>query len=141
LLLVEELTGVLIHPFEGELTWEGHKTVVHELHEDLDGHAPDAIVTVCGGGGLLQGILLGLEDVGWEKKVPVVVAETAGAESLATSLKSGKLVTLPGISSIAKSLGATTVSKGMFENCTVRVYRQDFAIEDAIGSHACLLEA
>jgi hypothetical protein len=25
--------------------------------------------------------------------------------------------------------------------CTVRVFRQDFALEDAIGSHACSLEA
>ena len=42
---------------------------------------PDCFVTVCGGGGLLMGILMGLKDVGWDD-VPVVVAETVGADSL-----------------------------------------------------------
>jgi len=71
---------------------------------------PDAIVTVCGGGGLAMGILQGLEDVGWES-VRVLVAETAGAESLNASLRAGRLVTLPKISSVARSLGALTVSE------------------------------
>jgi len=56
--LCEEQNGVLIHPFEGEDTWDGHATLVHELFEQLDG-PPSAVVTVCGGGGLLMGILRG----------------------------------------------------------------------------------
>jgi threonine dehydratase len=77
---------------------------------------PDAIVTVCGGGGLAMGILQGLEDVGWES-VRVLVAETAGAESLNASLRAGRLVTLPKISSVARSLGALTVSERFFNKC------------------------
>jgi L-serine/L-threonine ammonia-lyase len=77
---------------------------------------PDAIVTVCGGGGLLLGILQGLEDVGWEG-TPVLVAETAGADSLNQSLAAGELVTLPAITSVAKSLGARRISETAFNKC------------------------
>jgi cysteine synthase len=58
-------------------TWNGHATLVDEIAEDM-ASAPDAVVTVCGGGGLLMGILRGLDRNGWED-VPVVVAETTGA--------------------------------------------------------------
>jgi threonine dehydratase len=63
-----------------------------------------------------MGILQGLEDVGWES-VRVLVAETAGAESLNASLRAGRLVTLPKISSVARSLGALTVSERFFNKC------------------------
>jgi hypothetical protein len=42
------------------------------------------------------------------------------------------------------SSGATTVTQWVGEQeklCTVRVFRQKFTLEDAIGSHACSLEA
>ncbi|TKA77604.1 hypothetical protein B0A55_03122 [Friedmanniomyces simplex] len=41
--------------------------------------------------------------------------ETKGADSLAQSLEQGELVTLPGITSLATSLGATRVSERTFE--------------------------
>lgn len=41
--------------------------MVHEIEEDLPrGLRPDAIICAVGGGGLLGGIALGAEDVGWE---------------------------------------------------------------------------
>lgn len=63
-----------------------------------------------------MGILQGLEEVGWES-VPVCVAETVGADSLHQSLVRDELVTLPAITSIAKSLGARTMSRTIFEKC------------------------
>lgn len=136
--LAEELDGELIHPFEKESTWAGHATVIHEVANELKA-PPDAIVTVCGGGGLLMGILLGLKDVGWET-TPVVVAETAGADSLAVSLSSGKLETLPGITSIAKSLGATRVSEPVFDEC-MRLgpdLVKSWVTTDAAATKACV---
>ena len=47
----------------------------------------------------------------------MVVAETQGANALAASLEAGELVTLDGITSIAKSLGAATVSETVFNRC------------------------
>ena len=49
-----------------------------------------------GGGGLMCGVLQGMHDVGW-KDVPLVAMETKGANSLASSLDAGEVVTLSGI--------------------------------------------
>jgi len=138
LTLAETLNGELIHPFEKESTWKGHASVVHEIADVLEAK-PDAIVTVCGGGGLLMGILMGLDDVGWSE-VPVVVAETDGADSMAQSLQAGELVTLPGIASIAKSLGATRVSEAVFNECQIRGpdLVRPWVTDDAAATRACL---
>lgn len=49
-------------------------------------------------------------------RVPRVLAmETVGADSLSASVRAGELVTLPGITSIATSLGARRVSEKTWE--------------------------
>ena len=146
--LVEDLggAGALVHPFDHPDLWEGHATLVHEVREQLEaqtGHAraPAAVVTVVGGGGLLRGILQGLDDVAdvWGNSVPVIACETRGAASMASSLEAGHLVTLPGIDSVAKSLGAATVSKEIFEHCVAlgpdRV--QPWVTSDEAAVRAC----
>ncbi|OLP84170.1 L-serine dehydratase/L-threonine deaminase [Symbiodinium microadriaticum] len=50
-----------------ESTWRGHASIVQELQSQLSA-PPDAIVTCVGGGGLLMGILRGLEAAGWVAK-------------------------------------------------------------------------
>lgn len=57
---------------------------------------PDVIVASVGGGGLLNGIIEGLWNVGWND-VPVVAMETEGADCFNAAIKAGKLVTLPDI--------------------------------------------
>lgn len=118
-----ETNGCLVHPFDQSDTWDGHATLVRECQEQFRADlgkgpefAPSAFVTCVGGGGLLMGILRGLDEVGWASS-PVVACETEGADSMAQALVSGKLVTLPGIASIAKSLGATRVSEEIFNHC------------------------
>jgi L-serine/L-threonine ammonia-lyase len=78
------------------------------------GLVPDAIVVSVGGGGLLCGVLEGIESVGWSD-LRVVACETRGANCLARSLESGSLVTLDAIDSIAKSLGALTPAVAALE--------------------------
>ena len=56
--------------------------------------------------------------MGWHQ-VPVVLAETVGADCFNAALKAGQLVTLHSISSVAKSLGALTVSEKLFELATL----------------------
>lgn len=57
---------------------------------------PDAIVLAVGGGGLLAGVVAGLQQVGW-LDVPIIATETWGAHSFHAALKAGHLVTLPDI--------------------------------------------
>jgi len=113
--VVEERQGAYVHPFDQESTWRGHATVVEEISRQLPS-APDAIVTCVGGGGLLMGILEGVKAAAWSS-TRVVACETTGANCLAESLAAQKLVTLPAIQSIAKSLGALRPSEAVFERC------------------------
>jgi L-serine/L-threonine ammonia-lyase len=55
------------------------------------------------------GVLEGLHRCGWGD-VRVIAAETQGADSLHRAMLAGELVTLPAITSIAKSLGARRVA-------------------------------
>jgi len=109
--------GVLIHPFDDPILWEGHATLVHEVSESLGGRAPGAIVASVGGGGLLLGVLRGLQDVGWEREVTAVACETEGANALALSVEAGHQVHLHEITSIAKSLGSPYPSAALLERC------------------------
>lgn len=143
--LNDDVGGKLVHPYEDVDTWTGHATVVHEIKSDLAAMGvetpPAAIVTCVGGGGLLAGILQGLAEVGWGETCPVVAAETIGADSLATSVDAGELRTLPGIDSVAKSLGAASPSPHVLAmalerkgNGLVRTWR----VEDAAAIDACM---
>lgn len=110
--------GLYVPPFDHEDVWRGHETLVEELVEQMaEEGRPDALVCSVGGGGLFSGCMQGIEKAGWggEKGTRVVALETKGAESLNLSLREGKLVTLPGITSVAKSLGAVRVAARAFE--------------------------
>lgn len=110
-----EEDGVYVPPFDDSSIWEGVSTMVEEIQRQLPGGgSPDAIVLSVGGGGLLSGVMLGLDKVGWNH-VSVLAMETKGADSLNFSLEAGQLTTLPAITSIAKSLGATRVATRAFE--------------------------
>lgn len=110
--LAMESNHFYISPFDHPLIWKGHASLVHEIKES--GVKPDAIVVAVGGGGLLCGVIQGLQEVGWID-VPVFTSETEGAASFAISVKEGKLVTLDAIKTVATSLGAKTVTKQALE--------------------------
>lgn len=74
---------------------QGHASLVQELKDSLEAK-PDAIVLAVGGGGLLAGVVAGLQQVGWPD-VPIIAAETWGAHSFHAALEAGHLVTLPDI--------------------------------------------
>jgi L-serine/L-threonine ammonia-lyase len=110
--------GAYVHPFDHPVTWEGHASLIGEIEEqmrELGEGMPDVVVNSVGGGGLFNGICQGIEGRhGWEE-TQVLAMETLGADSLAQALEKGELVTLPGITSAATSLGATRVSERTFE--------------------------
>jgi len=95
-------------PYDNPLLWTGHSTLIDEIVEEIS-HIGAVIVSV-GGGGLICGVLEGLERHGKESKV--VACETEGASSFCQSwLKGGEKVRLDTISSIATSLGALEVTE------------------------------
>ena len=109
----EASSASLVHPFDHPEIWEGHSSMITELYDEL-AEPPSAVVLSVGGGGLLCGVLLGLRKVGWEQ-VPVIACETVGADCFYQAMESDELVTLPTITSIAKSLGALTALKNLLE--------------------------
>lgn len=104
--LADAQGAVYVHPFDDPLLWDGHATLIDEVVRA--GARFDAVVTSVGGGGLLAGIVEGLQRNGLAH-VPVIAVETEGAASYAAALAAGEPVTLPAITSIATSLGARRV--------------------------------
>ena len=114
-ILANDKDGVYVPPFDHPDIWQGASSMVEEIASQMSGAKPDAVVCSVGGGGLFNGVVQGLDKQRWGD-VPVIAVETEGADSLHASLKAEKLVTLPGISSIATSLGATRVAEKAFEH-------------------------
>ena len=102
-----ESDSAYIHPFDDPLLWTGHATLIDEVVRD--GATPDAVVLSVGGGGLLCGVVEGLRRNGLAD-VPVLAVETAGADSLAASVRAGRHAALEAIRSVATSLGAKKVA-------------------------------
>ena len=101
-----------IHPFDDELLWSGHSTIIDEVK--ATDFKPDLIILSVGGAGLFAGVIKGLLNNKWED-TPIMAVETFGAASLNNSLKKGETVELDKISSLATSLGAKKVSEGAFK--------------------------
>ena len=121
----KESGSAYIPPFDLPDIWQGNSSIIEEI--DLEISRPDAVVLSVGGGGLLGGILIGMEKFGWAK-TKVFTAETTGAASFAQSVAAGNIVSLHKIDTVAHSLGAKTVSRWVFE------YSQNFDITPLVVS-------
>lgn len=127
-----------VPPFDHPDLWAGHASLVEEIAAQLPAGAPPPRAIVCsvGGGGLLCGVLEGLERVGWAQHTHTVAVETEGADCLRAALNKGAPVTLPAITSVAKSLGALTVCTRAWELATARPVAS-VVIPDAAAVRAC----
>lgn len=110
--LARERGGAYLHAFDDPDIRDGHATLIDECV--ADGVEFDAVVCSVGGGGLLAGIVQGLQRNG-RREVPVIAVETEGAASYAAALTAGEPVSLPAITSIATSLGARRVCRRAVE--------------------------
>lgn len=97
---------VFVHPFDDPLVMAGQGTVGLEIMDDLP-DATDVIVSI-GGGGLAGGVAMAVKGV--NPSVRLWGVETVGADAMSQALAAGQPVTLPAITSIAKTLGAPSVS-------------------------------
>jgi L-serine/L-threonine ammonia-lyase len=138
-------TAEYVSPYDNPLLWTGHSTLVDETmeqllllqqHQETDyGSSTTTIGTLVvsvGGGGLLCGVLEGLERHG--STATVIAAETEGASSFGQSWKDGQgdpthLVTLPAITSVATSLGALCVTPVAIE--------RSLAYQGSVASSIC----
>jgi L-serine/L-threonine ammonia-lyase len=95
-----------VPPFDDPALWRGHASMIHECAAEMP--EPDLVVLCVGGGGLLCGVLAGMEAVGWQR-ARVLAMETAGAGSFHAALAVGKVVSLDRIDTLARSLGSLHV--------------------------------
>lgn len=130
-------TDAFIHPFDDPLVWQGHATMIAEAA--TQGPRPAAVVLSVGGGGLMCGVLQGMQAAGWGD-VPLVAVETRGAESLHAAVAAGRPVTLPAITSLATTLGARQVCDTAFE-WTRRHEVHSLTVSDDEAVRACLAVA
>ncbi|KAI0033234.1 tryptophan synthase beta subunit-like PLP-dependent enzyme [Vararia minispora EC-137] len=130
--VANEENAVLVPAYEDEIIWEGHSTMIAEVHAQLE-QAPDAIFCSVGGGGLLGGVLMGCYTVGWDR-VPIFALETHGSNCFFESIAANegdipaapdnvtirtddfhgvKVARLHKLTSKATSLGASEASAGV----------------------------
>jgi threonine dehydratase len=98
---------VFVHPFDDDLVMAGQGTLGLEIIDDLP-DVTDVVVSI-GGGGLMTGVAAALKIR--KPDVRVWGVETVGADAMAQAIAAGHPVTLPAITSIAKTLGAPAVSE------------------------------
>ncbi len=113
-LQIADPESILIHPFDDPLVWTGHATMIDEVAQS--GMVPDCIILSVGGGGLLCGVVEGLQRNSMGN-IPVLAVETRGAHSLALSMQENRLSALDEITSIATTLGAKQVARQAYQCC------------------------
>ncbi|ORZ23391.1 tryptophan synthase beta subunit-like PLP-dependent enzyme [Absidia repens] len=131
--------GIYVPSADHEHIWQGHSSIIHELKTQLMDNPPAAIICPVGGGGLLNGIILGLQEVGW-KQVPVIAVETHGSNAFQAAVVAGSLVHLPKTSTLAASLEAKSVCAKTLELSLIHPV-VPFAVSDAMSANATRLFA
>lgn len=97
----------VIHPFDDPLVIAGQGTAGLEILEDLP-EVTDVIASI-GGGGFIGGVATAIKSL--KPLVRIWGVETEGADAMAKALAAGRVVELPAITSIARTLGAPAVSE------------------------------
>lgn len=121
----------LVHPFDDPHVAAGQGTVGLEILEDLP--SVTRVYVSIGGGGFIAGVATALRAI--KPSVKIIGVETRGADAMAQSLAAGKLVELPAITSIARTLGAPKVSE--FTYRAVReLVEEVVVVEDAAAARA-----
>ncbi|KAI0996992.1 hypothetical protein K3495_g11191 [Podosphaera aphanis] len=135
-LLSKDSNGVHVPPYDHPAIWAGNSTIIDELYNQIAHY--DSIVCSVGGGGLLIGLVDGLDAYNLLDSTTVVAVETLGAHSLNLSMRKGELSRLSAIESIATSLGATQVAKRAYEVAQNKQVRS-VVISDAEAACACVV--
>ena len=128
---------VPVHPFNDPLVMAGQGTAGLEIVDDCP-QVTDVVVSI-GGGGLIAGVATAVKE-----RLPaarVWGVETEGADCMAQALAANAVVTLPAITSIARTLGAPAASAETL--AAVQRYVESVTVvsdKDALASMRFLLE-
>ncbi|SCW02981.1 LAFE_0G00320g1_1 [Lachancea fermentati] len=133
---------IYVHPFDDPLIWEGHSGIIEELiaslkEADISLNRVKGIVCSIGGGGLYNGLVMGLERYGLAHKIPIVGVETNGCHVFHESLKKGSLVEFKEIQTIATSLGTANISRATL-NFAKKYKSKSIVLKDSDVLDTCL---
>ncbi|EAL71031.1 L-serine ammonia-lyase [Dictyostelium discoideum AX4] len=137
----EGCTDCYIHPFDHPLLWEGHSTMIDEIYQDVQNgvcEKPDVILFSVGGGGMMIGILQGLDRYGWND-IPIVTVETVGSHSFWKSFQEKQLTKLDvsEVTSVIKTLSTRSVCSEAWE-ISKRFNIKPILVTDRDAVDACL---
>ncbi len=102
--LAQEHGYTFIHPFDDLTVATGQGTIAMEIFKELP--LVDYILVPIGGGGLATGVSVLAKML--NPNIKVIGVEPAGANCMQESIKAGKVVTLPGVNTIADGTAVKT---------------------------------
>ncbi len=108
--LADENGYTFIHPFDDLAVATGQGTIAMEIFKELP--LVDIILVPIGGGGLATGVSTLAKLL--NPKIRVIGVEPAGANCMQESLKTGEVVTLSGVNTIADGTAVKTPGKNIF---------------------------
>ena len=108
--LAEKEGYTFIHPFDDLAVATGQGTIAMEIFKELP--LVDYILVPIGGGGLATGVSTLAKLL--NPKIKVIGVEPAGANCMQASIKEGKVVTLPSVSTIADGTAVKTPGSKIF---------------------------
>ena len=120
-----------VHPFDDPLVIAGQGTIGLEILEDCP-QVTDVFASI-GGGGMASGVAIAVKSA--KPDVRMWGVETVGADAMSKALEAGEPVTLPAITSIAKTLGAPAVTERTL-NLIRDHYESVTVVTDTEATHA-----
>ena len=142
--LAEEHGYTFIHPFDDLDVATGQGTIAMEIFKELP--LVDYILVPIGGGGLATGVSTLAKML--NPKIKVIGVEPAGANCMQASFEAGKVVTLPGVNTIADGTAVKTpgskifpyVKKNLDDIITVEDDELITAFLDMVENHKMIVE-
>ncbi|KAJ1976903.1 catabolic L-serine/threonine dehydratase [Dimargaris verticillata] len=128
-----------IHPFDDADVQQGYATLISEIKLQLGHQPPEGILLGVGGGGLLAGVLQGLDAHQWNQ-VPAIAVETHGSNAFQSSRVSGQVQTLDACKTLASGLRSKRVTLAAINQSTSHPVIP-FSVSDPMAANACQLFA
>ncbi|HQO98100.1 MAG TPA: pyridoxal-phosphate dependent enzyme [Anaerolineaceae bacterium] len=108
----QEMFTEYVSPYENPVLWTGYSTMVDEIVNQCE--KPDAIVLSIGGGGLMCGLIEGLDRHHWGD-IPIIGCGTFGANAFAASMEADKLIRLDRVTSMVTCISAEVITEKVME--------------------------
>lgn len=142
--LAEEEGYTFIHPFDDLAVATGQGTIAMEIFKELP--LVEYVLVPIGGGGLATGVSTLTKLL--NPNIQVIGVEPAGASCMQASIKAGKVVTLPNVSTIADGTAVKTPGENIFpyikENLDQIITVEDdeliVAFLDMVENHKMVVE-